>query len=157
MKLIAGIYIAVFLTIMSIFILAVHFSETPEHLIVGKWKEVSWEYERVNKVGNEKISKTSEEIKQLLGEKLIIHQAETWDFKPNRSLLLIGPNSTKELEWRLKGRGHILQLKWKNHYIENYEIDVINDSVMIINFESDIEIRGIAKLTFTKEKKQYAQ
>lgn len=130
----------------------IQYSKSPAHLILGQWKESSWEYEMVNKVDTETThyKKISEEVKNLIGENLVIHKSEVWKFLPNGELELHGPDGQKSLNWRLNGRGHILELvdtKTK----ESYNVSKLTDSSLVINFDTDLEVRGIAKLTFIKQ------
>lgn len=150
-----GIYIGVFLLGLGSFFLMIGASISPESLILGKWKETKWEYEKMDKspVYPDKRSIDSDVIKQISGENLLIHKSETWHFYPDGRLVLTGGGMVKTAEWRIKGRGHILQLRHANKTVENYNIDVLNNNALVLNFEADLEVRGIAKLTFNRTKK----
>lgn len=126
--------------------------QNPEHLIVGTWNERSWQYEKVNAPGDLKKLRGQDTIAQSvrdqLGRHLVIHSAETWQFKGDGSLLLHGADTTKRVKWKLKGRGHILELEYADKVIEHYNLTELTASRMALNFDSDIQVKGIAKLTF---------
>ncbi|HRE78226.1 MAG TPA: hypothetical protein PLL09_10435 [Flavobacterium sp.] len=142
-------YTAVFLVIVGSFITLISLSQSPEKKIVGQWKELSWEYERVNKVGDSS-KEITDDVKKIIGQHLLIHEAETWQFLPNGKLLLQAGENEKLVSWKIKGRGNILQLKYDDQVIENYNLTELDNNKMILNFDSEIQARGIAKLTFEK-------
>ncbi|MBX2897793.1 MAG: hypothetical protein KF763_20290 [Cyclobacteriaceae bacterium] len=126
--------------------------QSPEKLILGAWAEKAWQYEKVNKP-NELHRKhnpdtIAQSVKDQLGKHLIIHSAETWHFLANGKLVLRGADTVKEVSWKVKGRGHILELEYANHIIEHYNITELTPTRLVLNFDSDIQVKGIAKLTF---------
>ncbi len=143
------------------FLVTIENVPSPEEYIIGEWKELKWEYEKVDKAQNDSANykHISDDVKDLIGQNLIIHKAETWVFLPGRKVKLIGEDTTKTVQWRITGRGHILQFKHENGELENYALSQLNENEMVLNFEADIEARGIAKLTFRKIKSDtlYAQ
>ena len=147
------IYLGIFATGLMSFVVMIQAAPSPETLILGEWKELKWEYEKVNKIEDTLNYKDiSEEVKNKIGQHLIIHQAENWRFLPNKRIVLIGENSIKHASWRIRGRGHILQLKYDdNNSIENYNITELSEEHMVLNFDSNIQAKGIAKLTFEKK------
>lgn len=121
----------------------------PEAVILGKWQESAWEYEKVDKIdGKEKPE--AHQIRDQHTENLVIHEAETWQFLPDKKLKLIGKNKEEIVEWHIKGRGNILELKHSSNMVEHYNLTELTPDKMVLNFESDIQVRGIAKLTFEK-------
>jgi hypothetical protein len=62
----------------------------------------------------------------------------------------MGTDTAREVRWKLKGRGHILELEYDNRIVEHYNLTELNDNTMVLNFDSDIQVKGIAKLTFIK-------
>jgi hypothetical protein len=141
-------YIGMFSSVLLCFAILLSAARNPEALIVGEWKELSWEYEMVDK------TELSAEIKSSLsgdtGENLILHRAETWHFLPNGRLLLSTETEDMVLSWRLKGRGNILQLVYEDRSTEDYILSVLDGDTMCLNFDTDIQARGIARLTFEK-------
>jgi hypothetical protein len=147
-------YIGIFALGLMSFVIVIKNSPSPESLILGQWSELAWEYEKVDKslLDSTKYKTIAEDVKATIGQNLVIHEAETWHFLPNRKLKLISENSEKTVSWLIKGRGHILQLKYDNNSIETYNLTELSDDTLVLNFESDIQARGIAKLTFTKSR-----
>lgn len=129
-------------------------SATPDHerLILGEWKEVKWEYEKVNMTDDngQAIRNVPEAVKQSIGQHLVIHEAETWTFYPNGRLRLSNNSMDKEVVWRMKGRGNILQIRYANNSAENYVVNQLEDGSMCLQFDTDVQARGIAKLVFER-------
>lgn len=144
-------YITLFIFIAVVYTMVKDNVQHPEHLIVGTWNERSWQYEKVNAPSDlKKIHRDTiaQSVKDQLGRHLVIHSAETWQFKQDGSLLLHGADTTKRVKWKLKGRGHILELEYADKVIEHYNLTELTPSRMALNFDSDIQVKGIAKLTF---------
>jgi hypothetical protein len=146
------IYLLIISSAFLVMLSLIHYAKSPTKLILGEWKESSWEYEMVNKIDTETThyKKISEEVKNLIGENLVIHKSEVWKFLPNGELELHGPEGQKSLNWKLNGRGHILELV-DTKTRESYNVSKLTDSSLVINFDTDLEVRGIAKLTFIKQ------
>jgi hypothetical protein len=124
----------------------------PEQMIAGTWHELSWEYEKVNTPADKQRLKDgdtiAQSVKDQLGKHLMIHSAETWKFQPDGTLILEGRHAVKIIRWKLKGRGHILELEHRDHTVEHYNLTALTREKMILNFDSDMQVKGIAKLTF---------
>lgn len=146
-----AIYFGVLGTGVGLFLLFLQASPSPEAMILGEWKELSWTYERVDLPANDVIDKTiTSNVKEAIGNRLVIHQAERWQFYPNGDLLLISDAGERKVKWQIKGRGHILQLIYDKDTAENYVLADLNNGQMNLHFETDIQARGIAKLTFER-------
>lgn len=145
-------YILVFFFIALCYLQLKQRVDSPERLIVGTWNERSWQYEKVQTRSDLKILQNqdtmAQSVKEQLGKHLVIHSAEVWQFNRDGSLLLHGSDTTKQVRWKLKGRGHILQLEYANKVIEHYNLTELTPTTMALNFDSDIQVKGIAKLTF---------
>lgn len=147
------IYVTVLLLVVFGMLWVMDSVQSPEHQILGTWSERSWEYEKAYSHATRKAihrDTISQSVRDQLGKHLVIHSAETWKFNADGTLLLHGADTTKEVKWKLKGRGHILELEYADSVIEHYNLTELNDSKMVLNFDSDIQVRGIAKLTFDK-------
>ncbi len=149
---IGQIYIAILLAGSVSFFIMLKRSESPEKTIIGQWKEQKWEYEKVNRVNGAAPLRpyTSEETRYLAAQNLVIHESEKWTFLPGGKLKLSGRNSERIVAWHIKGRGHVLELRYDDNETETYNLTRLNDRQMVLNFESDVQVRGIAKLTFEK-------
>ena len=126
----------------------------PEKAILGSWKEVSWHYELVDARSPKKNPAKTDPDKSLehdIFSELVIHKSEKWNFSKNSGLMLEKANQKPtKLKWKLKGRGHILQLTYAGDTVENYQIQELTDKRMVLHFENDVHARGIVKIVFTK-------
>lgn len=149
------IYIAVLVVVFTGIFTLISASSNPETNILGVWEEQQWEYEKVNfkELNSSEIAFNSAELKNLIGQHLVIHMAEKWVFLPDGRLKLINEKAEKTVKWRIKGMGNILQIQYGNEKVENYNITVLDQGKLILNFDSEVQARGIAKLTFTKKEK----
>lgn len=147
-----SIYTGVFVAICLALSWILGVSSRPEEVIVGDWQELKWEYEVVDKnASGLDVSTHSDTIKARVTKDLMIHMAENWHFLPNGKLKLKNDqHPDREVTWRIKGRGDILQIRYDRDTVENYNIAFLSDQKMILNFESAIHARGIAKLTFDR-------
>lgn len=132
--------------------------DSPEVLILGDWEEVSWKFEKLDH-NNELDFSINKLQKQEICKNLIIHRAETWQFSPNKRLTFLEDGKVREdLKWSIKGRGHILELKHNNAVVEDYQVVGITDEELVVQFNFDLQIKGIVKMTFKRiPKKEYAQ
>lgn len=147
------LYASVFLCGAVGFMVLISAKPDPEHLILGEWNEVRWEYERVNLTDNKgaALRNMPDDVKRSIGETLVIHEAESWVFLPDGRLQLTSCETDKEVTWCMKGRGHILQIKYANNTTENYVVDKLDDGTLWLQFATDIQARGIAKLIFERK------
>jgi hypothetical protein len=129
---------------------------SPTQHIEGSWKEISWEYEKSENANIDK--KISDAIKTEICKEMIIHEAEVWNFLPDGNLELTSNKNNETLSWTMKGRGNILELSHNSNKIEHYNIQVLNNDKMVLYFSTDIQAKGIVKMTFEKIKDdEYAQ
>lgn len=120
-------------------------SVNPEKALFGEWKELSWDYERLN--DKEKLLGTFIGNKE---ENIRVHTAEIWTFKPN-GILILSKNGQETInQWAIKGRGNILEIK-SDEITEHYDITTLNGNKIELNYMSDIQIKGaFGKLIFEK-------
>ena len=122
----------------------------PERLIRGSWQETNWSYEVVDLSEGDDEADFLKQVKRSVGRGLVLHQAETWDFFPDHRLRLTGGGQTTEARWYIKGRGNILRIVHPGGDTENYEIDRLDRGTLRLQFETDIQARGIASLEFNR-------
>ncbi|MEH0154439.1 hypothetical protein V6R21_09865 [Limibacter armeniacum] len=155
----------IYITYVLFVLLAVSFGsvllsgESSQELLVGKWQEVSWEYEKVDKHNGAEFELNEAQINEICNQ-LVIHQSEIWEFAPSNKLHLHNKESgfSEVLDWNVKGRGHILELKHQDSRLEGYQVQEISEDNLVIHFNFDLRVRGIVKLTFKKiSEQQYAQ
>lgn len=135
----------------SAFVLRSNFL-SPEQMIMGNWKEVSWTYEKADNKGsvNFNAEPLSEAMKHMISQSKIIHQAETWNFTTDSGLVLNTQNKKLNVNWALMGSSNILRLKYNEEFEEHYNLIELDDKKMVLHFENDQLTRGIVKITFEK-------
>ena len=145
-------YIAFFSVGFMLFLTLISMSKSPEKTIEGEWNELIWEYEKVlkNDTVNADYKEVKNYVKDIIGENLVVHKAEKWIFQSDGKLLLKGAGYTKEVDWCMKGRGNILELKYDDNNVEHYNLTELSDDKLILNFDTDKHTSGIARLTFEK-------
>ena len=146
-------YISFFAVGVFLFDILIGMANSPEATIEGEWKELVWEYEKVDKINDTTKSdydNVSYYVKDVAGQDLVIHKAEKWIFCPNGKLILEGNDYSKEISWNIKGRGNILELKYDNNNVEHYSLTELSDNKLVLNFDTNTHTRGIARLTFEK-------
>lgn len=147
-------YVGIMLTTFIGLFLLLTSASSPDDLLPGTWQEVSWEYEKVDKnQDSDSLSgkEISNNVKQLISQDLIVHRAEQWEFLPGGALSLTGKNTPAvPIHWKLKGRGHILVLHYDDRTEESYTMVQLDENKMVLHFYTEIQARGIAKITFTR-------
>lgn len=131
---------------------AVNSNYNPERLILGEWGEMAWTYDKVDAKDTHlnKYASITEDVRINSGRHLFIHESEKWRFEPDGDLLLQSKGKVTRMQWKITGRGHILQLIHEDSEVENYNILEITKYRLVLNFEIDLEVRGIARLAFSK-------
>lgn len=123
----------------------------PEKLLVGKWQEVSWEFEKVDQQENNLFFADEDFQRNEICKDLLIHKAEVWEFQNDGTLVLSSKDHQPEnLRWNIKGRGHILVLAHGDDRLESFQIQEISHDSLVIHFGFDLQVRGIVKMTFVK-------
>lgn len=124
----------------------------PETAILGTWKEEHWEYERVYHSAHidRAITSAPEKVKEMSASDLGIINAESWVFHPDGSLILSNHHMKKRASWKIKGRGNILMITYDDNRVERYNIARLTKGNLELNFDTDANIRGIAKVSCVK-------
>ncbi|SFU18057.1 hypothetical protein SAMN04489724_4753 [Algoriphagus locisalis] len=146
------LYLTIFTLVVVVYFTLLSFQKTPSDSILGEWKEVSWEYEKLDSTRKADSSfdyMITDHIKDQISQNLIIHKAETWKFTEDETVEMQGSDSKKCFHWTLKGRGNILQIDGSD-LMEHYEIQELSADRMILHFNFDMQVRGIVKMTFEK-------
>ncbi|MBN7810706.1 lipocalin family protein [Algoriphagus sp. H41] len=145
------LYLAAFLLFAAAYFALLSTQPSPQSRILGDWKEVSWEYEKADNPDDGGFDfRITDHIKSQIAENLIIHQAEIWSFGADESLHMSGKNNSKSSRWKLKGRGNVLKISGAEDQTEHYKIQELTPSRMVLHFNSDMQVRGIVKMTFEK-------
>ena len=127
-------------------------------MLVGKWQEVGWQYEKIDKSGTLMSNLQNVQFSEVCPE-LTIHRAEYWKFNNDGTLSLQQDDDKQQLlQWNIKGMGNVLELKHGNRKLETYKVKEISDDSLVIHFSFDLQVRGIVKMVFKKVKEPvYAQ
>jgi len=124
--------------------------KSPEQLIEGEWKEVSWKYELAQNTHESGSELSAHQIREISGD-LKIHKAEIWKFSKNQlSLYDQHGQLLTTLTYYLKGRGNILELKSDGISGEKYEIRQLDNETLELFLSFDLQIRALVRLTFKK-------
>ncbi|AWW32090.1 hypothetical protein DN752_19190 [Echinicola strongylocentroti] len=148
-------YAGVIVLLFGVVITLVANDVSPERKLIGKWEEVMWKYEKLDSPEGNVLDSfhINDQLKQEISRELVIHKAETWEVRPDGTILLHKKGEeVDELHWRLKGRGHVLKLFGHGDSLEHYQIQQLTDDTMEIHFNSDLQARGIIKMVFVKAK-----
>jgi hypothetical protein len=124
----------------------------PESALVGRWKEVSWRYEKVDRPEVEGKWIDGIRFRSYSDRQVVRHEAEHWDFKPERELEITHRNGDRvRARWRLKGRGHVLTIRHSDSgEFEVYDVKELTPDEMILQYDMGLEVRGIARLEFRR-------
>lgn len=153
MKLIAS-YLAGLILSVGLIVLLTAGATSPDSLLVGTWQETSWEYEKTD-LARPADSLTGKEIsegvKRMIAQDMIVHRSEKWQFGPDGSLrLLEGTAPVRRLNWKMKGRGHVLLLRYNDRLEESYTVARLTENQLVLHFYTEMQARGIARITFTR-------
>lgn len=143
----------VFLSLAGIAVFILVKAQTPEQRLTGRWEEVLWQYERMDPESHadtDWLVVMDEQIKSEVSKELIVHEAEIWEFDDDHTLRLRGQDKDETLQWKLKGRGDVLQLFHHDQHREAYQLKVLNEDSLILHFNTDLQARGIVKMIFKR-------
>lgn len=133
------------------FVVSLHFRDNPEKLIKGSWKEKDWSYEKFDGyLPKKKDLVADKDLRSYVERDLIKHEFESWRFASDNLYIIEDGIVIKTAKWKLKGRGHILKITYDDGKSELYDIKELNDDEMVLHYDIGMEVRGIAKLSFTK-------
>ncbi len=141
-----------FQTCLALGLALVGCGKSPEEFLVHKWEEVRWSYEKTDRTRREIQRFDGIRIDAFEGRFIRHHEAEYWWFKEDRSFAIALEQGTiLKGRWRLKGRGHILTLRYEDGAVEVYDIKELNGRQMVLNLDLGMEVRGIARLDFSRD------
>lgn len=128
---------------------------SPESFLLGEWNEREWNYERFS---NTEFLQQHDSNNVVLThvpstEKgLLFHEHERWEFNKDGLLQIVdNQEQVHAYKWCLKGKGDVLLIKNHNdEVLEHYKITHLDKDSMVLNFELDIQVKGLARLTFKR-------
>lgn len=140
--------------------LVVMYHENPERLIQGEWVEKEWRLEKDNASGELASNSQLQEglRKEILQDFQELHLG-VWKFEGNRSLLSADPNQSSDIEWLIKGRGHVLELRKNGKQMESFQIQQISDDRLVLHLNFDLQVKGIIEIVLERKdpSDQYAK
>lgn len=132
----------------SILLMAAN-ANTSQDQLVGEWLEQQWQYEQASEQPN---SFGSANLEETINNQLVWHRSEAWTFSAKGDLYMKSSDTTTIAHWCLKGRANVLVITYPDGQQEQYNLSRVSTDSLVLHFESQIQARGIAKLTFTKKK-----
>lgn len=124
----------------------------PEELLQNRWREVSWSYEKFD--GKERPGAAAIDGIRFApdAERTVVrHEAESWLFAADRSVAIrLKDGGHVEGRWRLKGRGHVLTIRYDGGALEVYDVKELDEQRLVLNSDLGMEVRGIARLEFRR-------
>lgn len=136
----------------------IHF-ENPERLIKGVWVEKEWVVEKGDRNHHELFNLgVNSTIRREVLHGLDEFSFGTWIFKDDGTVQSAN-NDLKNVEWFIRGRGHVLELKRDGKAIESFQISKISDDLLELHINLDMQIKGILKIVLERkvEGEQYAK
>ena len=123
---------------------------SPEELLTERWVETSWSFE---KASGSRASARREGIRMqaLEGHRYFRHEAEYWRFHPDRTFEIKLENGEKQVgRWRLKGRGHVLTLRYASGHQEAFDVRELSEDELVLHAHAGMEARSVARLAFKR-------
>ncbi|SUJ01519.1 Uncharacterised protein [Sphingobacterium spiritivorum] len=139
------------ISLLMVALTGVLFSRSPEKLIQGEWEEVGWYFEKSDY--NNKTSSQSgyinEQMKLEIFDQVVPYHMNVWHFAENGSIL--SEQDTDSLQWYIKGRGHILELRKDGRKIESFQIQNLTRDKMELHFNLDLQVKGVVKIVLKRK------
>lgn len=132
--------------------LIVMYHESPERLIQGEWVEKEWRLEKDNASPELASNSQLQEglRKEILRDFEELHLG-VWKFEKDRTLLSADPRQDSEIEWLVKGRGHVLELKKEGKQIESFQIQQISHDKLVLHLNFDLQVKGIIEIVLERK------
>lgn len=140
--------------------LIVMYHESPERLIEGEWVETDWSLEKDNASAELASNSQLQEglRKEILRDFEELHLG-VWKFERDRSLVSADPNQDSDIQWLIKGRGHVLELRKDGNQMESFQIQQISRDKLVLHLNFDLQVKGIIEIVLERKdhSDQYAK
>lgn len=135
------------------------YSENPERLIQGEWQEKEWHLEKDNAEQQYMgVSILSQGLRAEILRGLEEFHHGVWKFDGNRVVHPVDGVVRDEMEWYIKGRGHILELRRDGKPLESFQIQRIDENSMVLHLNLDLQVKGVIKIVLERiDKEEYAK
>ncbi|MBD1426528.1 hypothetical protein [Sphingobacterium arenae] len=133
-------------------------AESPERLIQGEWIEKEWRLEKDNASVVEESQMQSRLKKEILQNVEDLHFG-IWIFEEDGILKSTSSKHNDAIEWFIKGRGHVLELRRDGRTIESFQIQKISKTTLVLHLNFDLQVKGIIEIVLEKKEQsdQYAK
>jgi len=116
----------------------------PQEQLWGEWELVHHRVEKA--VRRPKVN----QLDYSIGHRLSPHQCERWTFDTQNGLSLIDPSGKRiQAGWSLKSRGDLLEITGLSG-VRDLTIEYLDHQKMVLYYHSDLQIRGVVKMTLRK-------
>ncbi|MEJ5056521.1 hypothetical protein [Sphingobacterium sp. MYb382] len=122
--------------------------QSPERLIQGTWKEKAWYIEKGESSGPMLINQQGLR-NEILTDLELLHYG-IWDFQKHKLTTYGMKQEGSSVEWLIKGRGHILELRKAGKRIETFQIQQINDDLLELHLNFDLQVKGVMKIVLER-------
>lgn len=129
----------------------------PERSLEGCWKQVDSRYEKVDVDDNgdpvgPAVGRWNDGVRsrEYPDRRVVRHDSEYWRFSSGGDVAIAAQDGgVSHGRWRLKGRGHVLTLRFPpGDGFEVYNIEELDEHELVLHYDVGVEARGIARLTF---------
>ncbi len=139
------------IALLMVALMGILYTRSPEKLIQGEWQEVGWYMERPDLKSDTWIAGNfiDERIKTEIFDHVTPFHMDTWYFEKDGRIR--ANQYATPLQWYIKGRGHILELRKNNKTIESFQIHHLTNDSMELHFNLDLQIRGVVKIVLKRK------
>lgn len=126
--------------------------QSPERLIQGTWKEKEWYIEKGESSGPMLINQQG--LRHEILTDLDLSHYGIWDFQKDKLTTYDMQQKSSSVDWLIKGRGHILELRRAGRRIETFQIQQISDDVLELHLNFDLQVKGVMKIVLERVKSE---
>ncbi|TYP96186.1 hypothetical protein BC792_10785 [Sphingobacterium allocomposti] len=140
--------------------LTVMYHENPERLIQGEWVEKDWRLEKANATpASASTSELQERLKREILQNIEDLHLGVWRFYKDGTLESAEAGQGNGLEWVIKGRGHVLEVRKDGKTVESFQIQQISKDKLVLHLNFDLQVKGIIEIVLERKGQidQYAK
>lgn len=127
--------------------------QDPETMLSQTWVETGWSFAKVDELPAEVRRFDGIRIRAFEEHVFFRHESEYWHFYPDHSFeIALKTGQIHTGRWRLKGRGHVLTLRYAGGGVEAFDVKELSADRLVLHVHLGMEMRGIARLTFSRQK-----
>ncbi|MBE8713858.1 hypothetical protein [Sphingobacterium hungaricum] len=149
-NLLAGTYLLLVSLLLLAAFMVMHF-ESPERLIEGQWVETGWYMEKSEAVQDQSSWELQASLREEIMNELELFNVQVWEFDSNGTIRDAEHASDDNMQWFIRGRGHILQLVKDGKQVESFQIAKINKDTLELHLNLDLQIKGVLKIILERK------